>query len=148
MYPTIHLPLCPFIICMSPCNIYPLFPFWVKKCSMCNYHTFSLCFSLFFMVIFLILCLHVFCVFVLFCFVLLCYSLSIPHILFLLLGQKLLRLFSSKVYCLCLTACVCCILALWAPSTSLLFSVCSKADTPLYIPSLSTCILTVLLLIY
>lgn len=57
-----------------------------------------------------VLCLHV----------LFCYSLSILHILCFLSGQKLLRLFSSKVYCLCLTACVCCILAPWAPSTSLL----------------------------
>lgn len=60
----------------------------------------------------------------------LCYSLSIPHILCFLSGQKLLRLFSSKVYCLCLTACVWCILALWALSTSLLFCLL-QADTPL-----------------
>lgn len=36
------------------------------------------------------------------------FSYSISHILCFLSGQKLLRLFSSKVYCLCLTACFCC----------------------------------------
>ncbi|MEQ2248517.1 Gamma-aminobutyric acid receptor subunit gamma-2 [Ilyodon furcidens] len=33
--------------------------------------------------------------------------------------NPLLRLFSSKVYCPCLTACVCCISTLWAPNTYL-----------------------------
>lgn len=71
------------------------------------------------------------------CFMLLFYS--IPHILCFLSGQKLLRLFSSKVYCLCLTACVCCILALWAVSTSLLSCVLYSKNcfflSPLCLPA-------------
>lgn len=64
-----------------------------------------MCVSLQYTVLFLLLCsfdvLYVFVyLHVLF---FLCCFLLIPHILCFLLGQKLLRLFSSKVYCLCLS---------------------------------------------
>lgn len=146
IYPTMHLPVCLFVTCMSLYSILlPLFPFSVRQFSTCKFHTFTLC-LFFWLLIFFVLCLHVFFFFYLFIF----YSLSIPQFLFLLSGQKLLRLFSSKVYCLCLTACVCCILALWAPSTSLLFCLFYSRYASLFLcfPSLSTCILTVLLLSY
>lgn len=101
IYPTMHLSpslesLCNYVFL---CSIL-LSPLWVRRYSACNVH----------IIVFFLLRLHVLCSF---------FALSIPHTVFFVYfppsGQKLLRLFSSKVYCLCLTACVWCILALRAP---------------------------------
>lgn len=141
IYPTMHLPLCLFVTCTSLYSIFLLFPFWVRQYSACNFHTLSRV-SVYFFPFIDVFCSLFTCI--------LCFFVALFqfHIFFVSCLDKSSSGSFPQRYIACVWLHVSDAFWLFEPPAPHCFSVCSTADTPLSIPSLSTCILAVLLISY
>lgn len=132
-----HLP-CVFVTRMSPCSILLLTPLWGRWYSTCNFHALSLCY--FFLLLMFWFSVYMYSLFFVTLFEFYIYFVSY-------LDKSSSGSFPQR-YIACVWLHVSAAFWLFEPPAPHCFSICSTADMPLFVPSLFTCILTVLLLSY
>lgn len=136
-----HLPLCLFVTCMSLYSIFLLFPFCVRQYSASEFHTLS-CVSLY-----LSFYLRLFFSFSVYMYSLFFVTLFQFHIFFVSCLDKSSSGSFPQRYIACVWLHVSAAFWLFEPPATHCFF-CFTTDRPLSVPSLSTCILTVLLISY